>query len=54
VHEVNVAFAERLKAMEKKDADINALIILDNLANYVNFSLDHDRLKGIEDLFKGL
>ena len=53
VHEVNVSFAKRLAAMQK-DADVNALIVLDNLANYVNFSLDRDRLKGIEDLFKDL
>jgi len=52
IHQVNLAFAERLRSVEKKDANVNALIVLDNLANYVNFSLDHERLKGIEDLFK--
>ncbi|MDO9576963.1 MAG: hypothetical protein Q7J16_03680 [Candidatus Cloacimonadales bacterium] len=54
VHEVNIAFAKRLSSMESKDADVNALIILDNLGNYVNFSLDHEKLKSIEDLFKDL
>ena len=54
VHEVNVAFARRLSHMESKDADVNALIILDNLGNYVNFSLDREKLKSIEDLFRDL
>jgi len=51
VHEVNVAFFERLSTLEGKDANVNALIILDNFANYVNFSLDNERLLKLESLF---
>jgi Domain of unknown function (DUF6901) len=52
IHNVNISFAKRLTSMENKDADINSLIILDNLANYVNFSLDREKLSNIEDMFE--
>lgn len=51
VHDVNVAFFERLSTLQGKDANLNALIILDNFANYVNFSLDSEHLKKLESLF---
>lgn len=54
IHQVNVALSKRLKAVDNRDAEGNALIVLDNLANYVNFSLDHNRLAGLENLFKNL
>ncbi len=52
VHEVNLAFFKRLSSLKGKDANVNSLIILDNFANYVNFSIDHARLASIEELFQ--
>ena len=51
VHEVNIAFFERLSTLKGKDANLNALIILDNFANYVNFNLDSERITKLETLF---
>jgi hypothetical protein len=51
VHEVNIAFSKRIAALKGQDANINSLIILDNFANFVNFSLDHQKLSQIEKLF---
>ncbi len=51
VHEVNIAFFERLSTLQGKDANVNALIILDNFANYVNFNLDNERIIKLETLF---
>lgn len=51
VHDVNVAFFKRLSTLEGKDANVNALIILDNFASYVNFNLDSERITKLETLF---
>ena len=52
VHEVNLVFCQRLTSLQSKDANVNALIILDNFANYINFSIDHAKLNRIEELFR--
>lgn len=52
VHEVNISFSKRLTSLRGKDANVNSLIILDNFANYVNFSIDRSKLASIEELFE--
>ncbi|MCF7792748.1 MAG: hypothetical protein K9N09_02180 [Candidatus Cloacimonetes bacterium] len=52
VHDVNLAFFKRLSYLKGKDANVNSLIILDNFANYVNFSIDRSKLSSIEELFE--
>ncbi len=51
IHEVNKAFFSRLSSLKGKDANVNALIILDNFANYINFSLDRNKLSKIKWMF---
>lgn len=54
IHTVNLAFYKRLSFIKGKDANVNALIILDNFANYINFTLDSNKLSKIEWMFEDL
>jgi hypothetical protein len=49
---VNKTFLQRLNALKGKDANANALIILDSFAGYVTFSINTDLLDEFEGLFK--
>ena len=40
-----------LKKQKGKYANVNALIILDNFANYINFSIDRHKLAKIKWMF---
>ena len=51
IHDVNKAFFSRLSSLKGKDANVNALIILDNFANYINFSIDRNKLSKIKWMF---
>jgi len=51
VQVVNRSFVGRLKQIELHDASANALVILDNFANYVALALDEDMLDDLEYLF---
>lgn len=51
VQEVNMCFSDRLREAIKKDAGINALIILDNFANYVLYELDDRMMVELEKQF---
>ena len=51
IHKVNKAFFSRLSSLKGKDANVNALIILDNFANYINFSIDRNKLSKIKWMF---
>jgi len=51
IHDVNKAFFNRLSSLKGKDANVNALIILDNFANYINFSIDRNKLSKIKWMF---
>lgn len=51
IREVNKAFFKRLSSLQGKDANVNALIILDNFANYINFSIDRHKLSKIKWMF---
>ena len=54
IHEVNSAFHKRLSCLEGEDANVNALVILDVFADYINFSLDEDHLSKIDNLFEDI
>ncbi len=54
IHEVNSAFHKRLSCLDGEDANVNALVILDVFADYINFSLDEDNLSKIDNLFEDL
>ena len=49
---VNKHFWKRFASMKMKDASLNALVVLDNLAQYASFSLDLDMLSETELLFR--
>ncbi|MBI2877774.1 MAG: hypothetical protein HYY20_12945 [Candidatus Tectomicrobia bacterium] len=48
---VNRSFCKRLANTKIKDATINALVILDNFANYVTLSINGKKLSEMEALF---
>jgi hypothetical protein len=52
VQVVNRSFCERLRQIEQHDANANALVILDNFANYVSLALDGDLLEEMERPFE--
>jgi len=52
IQDVNQHFWERFAAANVEDASTNALVILDNLAQYAAFSLDIDEMEETEALFK--
>ncbi len=52
IHKLNQAFYDRIAQVEGMDANVNAIIILDNFANYVNFSLDTRKFKDLEKIFQ--
>lgn len=52
IQNVNQHFWERFAAANVEDASTNALVILDNLAQYAAFSLDIDEMEETEVLFK--
>ncbi len=49
---VNKHFWQRFASTRMKDASLNALVVLDNLAQYASFSLDLDMLSETELLFR--
>lgn len=50
---VNKYFSQRLKSAEIRDTSVNAVVILDIFAKYINFSIDQEgMLKEIEYLFE--
>lgn len=51
---VNKNIAQKIAELEEKDASINALVILNNFADSVSFSIDEKDLWNIEPLFKEL
>jgi len=51
IRKVNDNFCKRLRKIITKDANVNALVILDNFANYVNISISADFVTEHEYLF---
>ncbi len=52
IRTLNKAFCGRISHVEFKDAGINAVVILDNFADMVRYSIDKDNLDKIEVLFE--
>jgi len=50
---INEYFCKRLRTIKGKDANLNALIVLDIFAGSVNFSIDNQMADDLEYLFKG-
>ena len=48
---VNKSFCKRLSEIKIKDASVNAVVILDTLADFILFSMDKDTLKDMESQF---
>ncbi|KAB2838880.1 MAG: hypothetical protein F9K45_10760, partial [Melioribacteraceae bacterium] len=48
---MNQNIARRIADLEKKDTSINAVVVLNNFADSVAFSLDEDDLSGLESYF---
>ena len=53
VRVVNESFCKRLRTIEGKDANLNALVVLDVFADSVNFSIDSRMVDDLDYLFKG-
>jgi hypothetical protein len=53
VRVVNENFCKRLRMIEHKDANLNALVVLDIFADSVNFSIDRRMADDLDYLFKG-
>ena len=52
IQTVNKSFLQRFNELKGKDANANALVILDAFAGFVTFSIDTDLLDEVEGLFK--
>jgi len=52
IRNVNIHFTQRLKAIAKNDANINALISLDCFASTMSFTIDSDMMEELEMLFE--
>jgi hypothetical protein len=52
IMKINQNFAKRIADLEKLDASINAVIILNNFANSVTFSLEDEDFSKFEKLFE--
>jgi hypothetical protein len=52
IHDVNVAFCERLRAIESKDASVNAIVILSTLADFPSQRVTEQDLGRLERLLQ--
>jgi hypothetical protein len=52
IHDVNVAFCERLRAISSKDANVNAVVILSTLADFPSQRVTEQDLARLERLLK--
>ncbi|MDD3050773.1 MAG: hypothetical protein PHR06_06455 [Candidatus Cloacimonetes bacterium] len=51
VHICNETFFQRLKNAASKDANLNALIILDTFASFIHLSVDDERIRRYKKIF---
>jgi hypothetical protein len=51
IHTVNVAFAKRLASIQKKDANLNAVVKLDSQADITSFSIAEQWWEELEPIF---
>ena len=52
IQKLNVNIAQKIADLEAQDASINAVVVLNNFADTITFSLDEGDLSNIESLFK--
>lgn len=52
IQKVNQNIARRIADLEKRDTSINAVVVLNNFADFVTFSIDEKDLGHLEKLFK--
>jgi hypothetical protein len=52
IHDVNVAFCDRLRAISSKDANVNAVVILSTLADFPSQRVTDQDLERLERLLK--
>ncbi len=52
IHQVNLHFSKRLRAMIQEDASMNALSILNTFADSVLFTMEEDSFSDLEPLFE--
>jgi hypothetical protein len=53
IRTVNESFCKRLRTIERKDTNLNALVVLDIFADSVNLSIDRRMVDDLDYLFKG-
>jgi hypothetical protein len=53
IRTVNESFCKRLRTIEHKDTNLNALVVLDIFADSVNLSIDRRMADDLDYLFKG-
>jgi hypothetical protein len=53
IRTVNESFCKRLRTIEHKDTNLNALVVLDIFADSVNLSIDRRMVDDLDYLFKG-
>jgi len=53
IRTVNESFCKRLRTIESKDVNLNALVVLDIFADSVNMSIDRRMVDDLDYLFKG-
>ncbi|MEJ5351549.1 MAG: hypothetical protein WHS65_08160 [Melioribacteraceae bacterium] len=49
---INRTLSEKVASLENKDASINAIVALDNFAQFISSSLEYNDLTDFEDIFK--
>lgn len=54
IEKLNLNIAQKIADLEAMDTSINAVVVLNNFANTITFSLDEDDLSSIENLFTDL
>lgn len=52
IQEVNRNIAKKIANLEKRDTSINSVVVLNNFADFVTFSIDEMDLAHLENLFK--
>ncbi|MCF8240630.1 MAG: hypothetical protein K9J16_04525 [Melioribacteraceae bacterium] len=52
IHKLNQNVCEKIADLEAQDASINAVVVLNNFADSVTFTIDEDDIAHLEELFK--
>ena len=52
IQKININVAQKIAELEKRDASINAVIVLNNLASFVSMNLDEEDFTSLYNIFK--